>query len=180
MAKKRKARKQLKHLLQPLPEQAAKRDIISHGLAKRFADVLSTMLKRGQLSDYEYAKLQFYQTKANLIERSPSRDSLDRTIRGGDIGPSEAILRLKQEVAIMDRDLGSLAPLVAFITVQNESLTQWCIQQYGSREKNGNIVPINGDKRVARALLELKMAARRIVTDDDKRDIDYPRAYKKN
>jgi hypothetical protein len=55
------------------------------------------------------------------------------------------------------------------VAVEDKSITQWCIEQFGGRERyDGNgkfiaIVPVGETKRVQMATMELRMAARRIV-----------------
>lgn len=125
---------------------------------------------RKQLDEREYQALAFYRDQAALAERSPLRSCLDDTQRGGgDIPLGAAITSAILATARMEREMGSLAPIARAVAVDDKSLTQWCVEKFGGRERldgGGKLVAIvpAGEKRLVEfARLELRMAAHRIV-----------------
>ena len=73
------------------------------------------------------------------------------------------------ETGRIERDLGQLVDIARAVAVDDKSLSQWCIDKHGGRERyDGNgrfvaIVPICEKRHMEIARLELRMAARRIV-----------------
>lgn len=179
--RKKKARKMVGDgRIAPTGEQLATGDFVSAGMAFCRTPVIDTMLKRGQISEREYLALGYYRDQASQAEDDAKRMSVmapEKAMGGGGKGhpvggyipadycDSPATL----ETARIERDLGILAPIANAIAVQDTSLSQWCIDQYGGRERydgKGRFVAMvpNFEKRaLATALLELKFAAARIV-----------------
>jgi len=127
------------------------------------------MLKRDKITPQEHLLLSYYRSQALLADRSEVKSCLDFSVKGGDMGPPAAITSAILETARIERDLQSLRHIARAIAVDDKSITQWCIDQYGGRERydgKGNfiaMVPIGESKHVANATMELRMAARRIV-----------------
>lgn len=151
--------------------QAAGREIARAGLAYRFVPVIETMHRRGQINDKEYTALAYYAEQASIAEQSPVRSCLDFTVRGGgDIGRNTAVLSAQLETARIERDLGTLQPIARAIAVDGMTLTNWCIKRHGSRQRLDSagkvvaIVPFAEARVMKIAAMELRMAARRIVT----------------
>lgn len=138
------------------------------GMAYRRIPYIEQLNEIGKLTEKEFAALSYYADQANLAERSPVKSNLDRSVGGGN-GPGAAITSAILETGRIERDLGQLLPLARAIAVDDRSLTDWCIEQHGGRErydKKGRfvaIVPVNENKVMRLALLELKYAAGMIV-----------------
>jgi len=134
----------------------------------KMVPVIETMLTRKQITDREFVVLDYYRQQASLAGRSPIKSCIDFSVTGGDMGPSAAITSATLETARIERDLGSLWQITRAVAVDDISLTEWCIKKHGGRERyNGKgkfiaMVPINEKSTVGTALMELKMAARRI------------------
>jgi hypothetical protein len=153
----------------PTSERAARQETQRMGMATRLVPVIDTMLKRDQITPQEHLLLSYYRSQALLADRSEVKSCLDFSVKGGDMGPPAAITSAILETARIERDLGSLRQLARAIAVEDKTLTQWCIDQYGCRERyDGNgkfiaLVPVNEVKAMQMAKMELRMAARRIV-----------------
>lgn len=153
----------------PTPEQMARGEYHSAGMAYKRIPVIETMLTRGQLTDREFVVLDYYRQQASLADKSPLKSCIDFSVNGGDTAPSAAITSALLETARIERDMQSLWPLARAVAVDDVSLTEWCIRQYGGRERYGPkgnfiaMVPVREKSVVGQAMMELKMAARRIV-----------------
>jgi hypothetical protein len=127
---------------------------------------------RNELDEREYQALAFYRDQAALAERSPTKSCLDQRISGtSDIGLSGAVVSAILTTSRIERELGSLASLARAVAVEDKSLTQWCVDRFGGRERYDGkgkliaIVPIGETTHdhIKMARLELKFAARRIM-----------------
>jgi hypothetical protein len=153
----------------PTDERAGRQETQRMGMATRLVPVIDTMLKRDQITPQEHLLLSYYRSQALLADRSEVKSCLDFSVKGGDIAPPAAITSAILETARIERDLGSLRPLARAVVVDDKTLTQWCIDQYGCRERyDGNgkfvaLVPLNEVKAMQMAKMELRMAARKIV-----------------
>ena len=153
----------------PTPEQLASGDFVSAGMPMRRVPMIETMHKRGQLTEEEYRSLGYYRDQASIADRSGVKSCLDREIGSGGAGPGAAVISALIETGRIERDLGSLWKIARAVAVDDLSLTQWCIGIYGGRERyNGHgefiaMVPVDEKNVIGLALLELKMAAGRIV-----------------
>lgn len=156
--------------LGPTSEQARHASYVSAGMAHRRVPMIDQMLKRDQITHQEYAALAHYRDQASLAESSPVKSCLDRSIRAGNgNGPSAAVISAMLETSRIERDLGSLLDIARAVAVDDKSLSQWCIDKHGGRERyNGSgefvaMVPVNEKQHMAMARMELRMAARRIT-----------------
>lgn len=136
---------------------------------RRLRPPIDVMLDAGQLDMDRHDMLAWYAEQVAIGERSPVRDSLNQERYGGDAEPSAAIVSAMLNVARIERDLGSLLDIARAIAVDEMTIGQWCIKKHGSRERLDSdgrfvcLVPV-AEKRVTQiALLELRMAADRIV-----------------
>jgi hypothetical protein len=169
MAAKRKRKANLDNRVLPTPEQMARGDFRSMGMAYKRVPVIETMLSRGQITEWEYIALSYYRDQASLADRSPLKSCIDFSVKGGDNHPSAALASAMLETARIERDMGSVWQIARAVAVDDVSLTQWCIAEYGGRERYGPqgqciaIVPVREKSVIGIALLELKMAAGRIV-----------------
>lgn len=171
MASKTKRKRKVRDISREMPteERLKGQETRREGMATRLVPVIDTMLKRDQITPQEHLLLSYYRSQALLADRSEVKSCLDFSVKGGDIGPPAAITSAILETARIERDLGSLRELARAVAVEDKSITQWCIEQFGGRERyDGNgkfiaIVPVGETKRVQMATMELRMAARRIV-----------------
>lgn len=168
--KRKKAPKQTDSRILPTAEQLAKGDYVSAAEARRRVPVIETMYKRGQINEEEYRALGYYRDQASIADSSPCRSCLDRDMHSGSgNGPGAAVVSAMIETGRIERDLGSLWLIARAVAVDDKSLSQWCIEQHGGRERYDGkgqfiaMVPISELKVMRIALQDLKMAAHRIV-----------------
>lgn len=153
----------------PTAEQMARGEFHSQGMAYKRIAVIDTMLSRGQLTDREHVALAYYRDQASLADRSPLKSCIDFSVKGGDSHPSAALTSAMLETGRIERDMGSVWPIARAVAVDDISLTEWCIKEHGGRERYNAegqciaIVPVREKSVIGIALLELKMAAGRIV-----------------
>jgi hypothetical protein len=150
----------------PTPEREAINPMRSAGLARCVIPPIETMRRREQITDEEYITLKHYSTQVAIAHQSPARSCCDRSIRGGSgNGPSAAVISAKIETARLENWSGPHVSLVRAVCRDDMSLTQWCIQKHGGRERTRDgkteIRPV-GKGNVAQALEELKDAAKRM------------------
>ena len=166
------ARKQPKLAQRSLVTAEAERhgDYRSAGLAQKRVAVIETMLTRQQVTDREYVALAHYRDQAALAERSPIKSCLDNSVGGGERDHlSAAITSAILTTARIERELGSLLPICRAIAVNDTSLSQWCVDQHGGRERYDGkgrfvaIVPVREKETMGEALIDLRMGARRIM-----------------
>ena len=156
------------HRFPPTVEALRHGDYSSAGMAYRRIPIIDTMLERGQITEQQHISLGYYRDQASTCSASP-RSCLDRSVRTGDRGPSMATLSATLETARIERALGPLRDIARAIAVQDISLSQWCISQYGGRERygpSGNFIAIvpNFERRAMKlATDQIREAARRIV-----------------
>lgn len=167
---KRKAKTKTPTRVGPTVEQSQHGEYVSAGMAHRRVPMIDTLLTRGHITDKEYVALAHYRDQAHLAERSPTKSCLDQRVggQGPDALPA-VVISAMIETGRIERDLGQLLDIARAVAVEDKSLSQWCIEKYGSRERyNGKgefvaIVPICERRHMDTARLELRMAARRIV-----------------
>ena len=139
------------------------------GNARRFVPAIDTLRKAGKLTDDEHAALGFYRNQVDTSERSPIKDSLNKDRGGGEQWMSAAVVSALLAVARIERDLGSLRDIARAVAVDDLSLSEWCVQRHGGRERydcKGKfvaVVPVGEARCLAEALQDLRMAAHRIV-----------------
>ena len=168
---KRKKKPAIDARIAPTIEAQRHGDYVSAGMAFKRVPVIDTMRARKQLDEREYQALAFYRDQAALAERSPVKSCLDQRVSGAanDISLSGAIVSAILTTARIERELGSLASLARAVAVDDKSLSQWCVDRFGGRERYDGkgklvaIVPAGEKKAVEIARLELKFAARRIA-----------------
>jgi len=169
-AKNKRKRRPAIEVATPTDEQLSRGEYrrANHGHYRK-VPVIDTMLARDQITPQEHVALGYYRDMAGLADKSPLKSCIDFSVKGGDIGPSAAITSAILETARIERDLGSLRQIARAVAVEDKTLTQWCIDQYGCRERyDGNgkfvaLVPVNEVKAMQMAKMELRTAARRIA-----------------
>lgn len=157
--------------IEPTPERESRNHFRSAGMARKLVPVIDTLHNGGFLSEKEWEALNYYRDQASLAEKSPVRSCCDNSPRGGH-GPGVAIISALIETGRLERDMGQLMDIARAVAVDDMSLTQWCINKHGGREKQRKgeptiIVPRGNDSTVKRnmdiARMELRMAAHRIA-----------------
>ena len=165
-------------ILGPTEAREAHNDFYRAGIAFRMVPMIDTLLKAGTLTQAEHNALSHYRDQASRAEDDIAQEGTlaPARIMGGHTAPcggkipaillgTPAIL----ETARIERDLGGLQPIARAVAVDDWTLTRWCIEQHGGRERydgKGEFVAMvpNSERRVmGYARIELKMAARRIV-----------------
>lgn len=177
MAKaKRKKRPDPIQVVEPTPELMGKGQFRRANMAFRRTPVIDTLLETGKLSHAQYAALAYYRNQACQAEDDYKRSSTLAPERvmggGGSTGSGIPIVFTAAiaETSRIERDLGSLLDIARAVAVEDKSLSQWCIEKHGGRERyNGSgvfvaIVPAGNKDNIGIALMELKFAAGRITT----------------
>lgn len=142
--------------------------------------IIDTLWDTGKLTEVQHSLLAYYRDQALKAEDDVAGQSVlaPEKIMGGGGGSSPvggyipvtliatpAIL----ETARIERDLGSLRDIARAIAVDDMSLSRWCIEKFGGRERYDDkgkfvaVVPICEKRNIEMARLELKHAAGRIV-----------------
>lgn len=165
----------------PTPERGAKGDFRSMGMAFRLKPMIDTLLELGTITHAEWAALDHYRERAHKAQDDEAQASTlaperimggsRRTIISGPLPASMLYTPAIVETAKIERDLGELHAIAKAIAVDDMSLTAWCVQQHGGREKyrSGKVVAIvpcgtdDGNRHMRQARLELRMAAHRIA-----------------
>ena len=119
----------------------------------------------------EQAKsLRHYRHHVDIADRSPTRDSLTSWMpkgAGGD-GPGIEVLNAIRITADIENAVGSLRDILRAVVVEDQSLSQWAMAQYGSIEecyqREGRTVCQLKPRRKALdiARLDFRMAAIRV------------------
>jgi len=147
-------------------ERQQHNEFVSAGMARRVKPVIESLHEAGQLTQAEYDALLYYRQQAGLADKSPVRSCCDMSPRGGH-GPGVSILSAQIETGRMERDMGQLWTLARAVAVDDWSLTRWCIEKHGGREKGGRVVVRGSDEtvklRMGIARMELRHAAWRIA-----------------
>lgn len=159
-------------VVQPTPEHQAKNETQSMGMARRIVPMIDILKKRGDITEREYDALKHYRQQGDIVNRSPSRDSCDFSVKGGSDGSNESasVASAKVELSRLDLLLGQLRGICWAVCVDDCSLTDWAIQEHGSREKTkrGKTVMVprgakDGKNHIDFARWELKFAANRMI-----------------
>ena len=137
---------------------------------RRLVPPIDTLLATDRITRDEHAALSHYREQAHIAERSPVKDSLDKSVRGSsDFVLSAAVISALLTTSRMERDMGSIADIARFVAVDDRSINEWCRLRYGERERYDSkgrfvcMVPLREVQSIKLAVLELRMAARRIV-----------------
>lgn len=125
----------------------------------------------GLFTDEEAKALRHYRHHADLIERSPTRDSLCLQRGGSGNGRTITFLNAAFLVGQVEAAVGSLADILRAVVVEDVSLSQWAIRRSGGidtrRERKGRVVTAIEPKQKALAIakLEMKLAAQRVASE---------------
>ena len=167
--------------LRPTDERMAHNDVESAGAAYRITPVIDTLYAAGKLSEAHYSALSYYRDQAHRAEDDCAQEGSlapakimgggGCAITGGQIPAGLRFTPAIAETGRIERDLGALLDIARAIAVDDMTLTRWCIQQHGGRERHDGkgrvvaMVPLNPGKVsvIELALTELRYAAGKIV-----------------
>lgn len=165
----------------PTPEQQERSGYVVHRMTERgqvtgerYQKVrqVEWLLSKDLVTPDEAKALIQYRTYADMLDKSPLRDSLDKSPRGGEQGDiPPAVIHAGRMVGAYEQAIGSLVDLVRFVVVSDKSLSEWAIDKAGAiedcTEKNGKRVCRLKPRQKAFAIakLEIRMAARRIIAE---------------
>lgn len=152
--------------IEPTPEQQAKGSFTSAGMAYKRTPVIDTMLAREQITTAQYIALSYYRDQAIAADRSPIKSNIDFTVRSGNQRPIGYMTPQQIETARIEADLGKLRAIVRAIAVDDVSLSQWCVENYGGMDilRGRKFVIEPRRKNMEAALNELISGAEKIVT----------------
>jgi hypothetical protein len=146
---------------------------ITVGKAFRRKPMIEILGAQSVFSDAELKALRHYRHHADIADRSPTRDSLDRQRLGGSgTGPTIEMINAIRVRDDCERAAGSLLDILRAVVIDDVSLSQWAIAKHGALEKRrvrGQGKPVTtfepklGTVRVAR--LEIQMAAKRVEAE---------------
>jgi hypothetical protein len=139
------------------------------GKANRFVPMIDTLKRQEVISPAEHKALAHYRHHADLADKSPTKDSLNRQRFGGSgNGPTHEILHAQRVRDLCEGAAGSLRDILRAVVIEDQSLSQWAIQRFGGKEQTRQ----RGAKTettvepsrlsVSMCKLELRAAARRV------------------
>lgn len=164
--------------LRPTPQREAHNDFRRAGIVFRVVPVIDTLLKAGKLDQAEYDALEYYREQAQKAEDDMARCGTlaPERMMGGSQGTGGSRIPVGMlatpaiiECGRIERDLGELRTIARAIAVDDWSLTRWCIEKHGGRERRDDkgkflaVVPVAEKRVMELARLDLRMAARRIA-----------------
>ena len=165
----------------PTPEREIHNETESAGRARRAKNVLNALYGSGRLSEDHFIRLSYYGIQASIAEDDQGNESPlspENIMGGGHASTTSggfpkgmAFSHAAAETGRIERDLGSLRDVARAICVDNMTLSRWCIERFGGRERyDGSgkfvaIVPICEKRVMAMALQDLKYAAGTITLD---------------
>jgi hypothetical protein len=138
------------------------------GKAYRRVVQIAALHARHVLDEAQFKALFHYRHHAILADRSPLKDSLNKSPGGGDGSCSIEILNACRVRDDCERAAGSLADILRAVVIDDLSLSQWAIHQGGAIERHetrkGKTVSYMRPrgKFLAIAQLEIVMAAIRV------------------
>lgn len=144
---------------------------IEIGRAYRRRRMVEQLTSQGMFTDEEAKALRHYRHHADLIDRSPMRDSLCIQRFGGGNGPTITYLNAAFLVRQVEAAAGALVDLLRAVVVEDVSLSQWAIRRAGAletrRERRGRIVASlePRQKALAIAKMEIKFVAQRVASE---------------
>jgi hypothetical protein len=153
----------------PTPEREARNPSLRIGAARRLIPMIDILAERGDLTAKQHHALAYYRDQASLADRSPVRSCCDTSVGGGGNGPGVAIMSAALETARLEKKMGPLWKIARAIAVDDWSLSRWCVERYGGRErydKNGRlvaIVPLREVESLKEARAEIKSAANKLA-----------------
>ena len=147
-------------------------------IAKPYRRTPMYLVLQSMFSDAEIKALKHYRHHADIADRSPLRDSLDKQIRGNGTGPTVEVVNAIRVRDDCERAAGSLKDILRAVVVYDWSLSAWAMQKGGAVEKEYTRLNRKGeevrvyemrprDYALKEANLEIKMVAKRIQAELD-------------
>jgi hypothetical protein len=134
------------------------------GKAFRRVVMIDHLAKQGLFSDAEHKALKHYRHHADVADRSPLKDSLNKAPGGGTGCPSIDVLNAVRVTTDCEKAAGSLRDILRAVVVDDVSLSQWAMRA-GTRQEGARIKPHKKALQIAQ--LEIKMAAVRVRNELD-------------
>ena len=171
---KRKPKPAKLNLAMPTPERISGHETRREGMATRIIPIIDTLHTRNRITEAEWKALGHYAEQKCIADGSPLKDSLGRLLSpsGGDGSGClpASVVSARLRVAYLERELGQLVPIVEAIAYEDITLTAWVCRQGEGRVKCETVDGVRVCKDYAdtkpyrMALLELQMAARRLIS----------------
>ncbi|MDR6850344.1 hypothetical protein [Sphingomonas sp. BE137] len=137
---------------------------------RRLVPPIDSLLAAGKLTEDEHRALAYYRDQADTANKSPIKDSLNKSVSGSDgHGLGAAVVSAILATSRIERDMGQLSDIARAVAVDDMSIAQWCIRKHGGRERYDGkgrfvcVVPLREVEVTKIAVMELRMAAHRIV-----------------
>lgn len=146
---------------------------ITIGKAYRRRPMIDVLADQGLFGTAEVKALRHYRHHADIADRSPVRDSLNKQLGGTGTGPTVEMLNAIRVRDDCERAAGSLRDILRAVVVYDLSLSQWAITRNGATErckdKRGKRVcwMEPAKKALEIAQLEIKLVARRVQAELD-------------
>lgn len=151
-----------------ITDKAANGRTICIGKAFRRVVMIDLLMKQNILDLGMHKALKHYRHHADVADRSPLKDSLNKAPGGGTGIPSVEVLNAVRVAADCERAAGSLRDILRAVVVDDLSLSQWAMRT-GTRQEGARIKPHKKALQIAQ--LEIRMAAVRV-----RNELDYGRA----
>lgn len=157
-------------VLADIVDRSANGRMIEIGTAYRRRPMIDVLHNQGLLTEEELKALRHYRHHADLVDRSPTRDSLC-LMRGHGNGPTITTLNAAFIVRQIEAAVGALVDILRAVVVDDVSLSQWAIRRAGAlevrRQRQGKVVTLfePRQKALAIAKLEMKFAAQRVASE---------------
>jgi hypothetical protein len=155
--------------IEDIHDKASNGATIKLGKAYRRRPMIDTL--QDLFSDAEYKALKHYRHHADVADRSPLKDSLNKAPGGGTGCPSVEILNACRVRDDCERAAGSLRDILRAVVVYDLSLSQWAMQRSGARQEGNRMKPHK--KALAIAQLDISMVAQRVKNELDGGNLDW-------
>lgn len=165
----------------PTPEQAAAFQLsditdrvngasIRLGKAYKRRPMIDVLFGRSMFSEAEYKALRHYRHHADIADRSPLKDSLNKQRYGGGTGPTVELLNACRVRDDCERAAGRLRDILRAVVVYDLSLSQWAMTQSGSIQDGIRLKP--KAKALLIAQLDIRLVAKRVQAELDAGNLD--------
>ena len=136
---------------------------------RRLVPPIDTLHSVGKITDDEHRSLTFYRDQVDTANKSPIKDSLNKSVGTDGQGLSAAVVSAMLATSRIERDMGQLSDIARAVAVDDMTIAQWCRHKHGERERYDGkgrfvcMVPRREVEVTRMAIMELRMAAHRIV-----------------
>lgn len=141
------------------------------GKAYRRRPMFEILGDQDVLNPAEVAALRHYRHHADIADRSPLRDSLNKQRGGSGVGPTVEMLNAVRVRDDCERAAGALVDILRAVVVYDMSLSQWAMEHHGSVEecemrRGKRVCRLKPrDRALAIAKIDIKMAATRVEAE---------------